>query len=206
MLLAHKSYKLLVTGRSGSGKTTYWQAFLLRAKYDRRFVFDHQGELGIRLKTRPALHLEEIAAATARGFVLWDPVAMFPGRTEEAFAFWCEYSFAASQRLPGVKLFACDELQALVGTSQAPPALALVLETGRRYGLDCALISQQPNLIHNRIRNQLTEVVTFAQADRRSVDWLEEAGFDGEAVRRLRPGAWIARDLTTGAERAGRVF
>jgi hypothetical protein len=81
-----------------------------------------------------------------------------------------------------------------------------VLETGRRYGLDAAMISQQPNLIHNRIRNQLTEVVTFQQMDPTAVDWLETVGFDPEAVRALRPGQFLVRNLNSGAQTNGKVF
>lgn len=39
-------------------------------------------------------------------------------------------------------------------TNRITPQLVIVLETGRHYGLDLAGITQQPNLIHNRIRNQ----------------------------------------------------
>jgi hypothetical protein len=81
-----------------------------------------------------------------------------------------------------------------------------VLETGRRYGLDAAMISQQPNLIHNRARNQLTEVVTFAQTDANALQYLEQAGFDAETVRKLPLGAWLARNLNSGAQDRGAVF
>ncbi len=68
------------------------------------------------------------------------------------------------------------------------------------------MISQAPNLIHNRVRNQLTEVVTFRQGDARAVEWLTDAGFGEELVRELRPGKFIARNLTTGGQTAGAVF
>ncbi len=131
---------------------------------------------------------------------------MYPGRTAEAFDFFCRWAFESSGRLPGRKLFACDELQVLVNTAALPAALALVLETGRRVGLDVALIAQQPNLVHNRIRNQMTAVVTFQQVDPRAVDWCAEVGFDPAAVRALRPGHYLARNLKTGGQSAGRVF
>lgn len=86
------------------------------------------------------------------------------------------------------------------------PELACVLETGRRYGLDWAGIAQQPNLIHNRIRNQATEVVAFQQMDPRAVDWCAAVGFDGDAIRALAPGQYLAKNLKTGGLVAGRVF
>ena len=84
--------------------------------------------------------------------------------------------------------------------------LSLVLETGRRYGLDFAGITQQPNLVHNRIRNQATEVIAFQQMDARSVEWCESVGFDGDAIRALPPGRYLARNLKSGGTAAGRVF
>jgi hypothetical protein len=114
--------------------------------------------------------------------------------------------FKASTRLSGRKLFACDELQVLVGTAAISAELALVLETGRRGQLDALMISQQPNFIHNRIRNQITEVVTFRQMDQNAVGWLEQEGFRADQVRGRRPGAFIARNLQTGGQSTGSVF
>lgn len=206
MDLSHKPAKLLVTGASGSGKTTYWTRFLLGVPARYKFVYDHQGELAYRLKFTPATDLDSLADGTLRGWGVFDPARMFPGRTPEGFAFFCDYAFNASTRLAGRKLFACDELQALTDTNTFSAELALVLETGRRYQLDAAMISQAPNLLHNRIRNQLTEVVTFRHGDERALDWLVAAGFGADAVRALPPGQYLARNLATGGEARGRVF
>jgi hypothetical protein len=68
------------------------------------------------------------------------------------------------------------------------------------------MIAQQPNLVHNRLRNQATEVVAFQQMDPRAVDWCAEVGFEAEAIRALPPGAYLARNLKSGGTAAGRVF
>ena len=68
------------------------------------------------------------------------------------------------------------------------------------------MISQQPNLIHNRIRNQLTEAVSFRQLDQSAMEWLEGVGFDPEALRGLPDGAYLARNLKSGAVASGRLF
>jgi len=75
-----------------------------------------------------------------------------------------------------------------------------------QQGLDFAGIAQQPNLIHNRVRNQATEVVAFQQMDPRAVDWCAAVGFDPEAIRALRPGEYLARNLKSGGTARGRVF
>lgn len=206
MQLGHVPTKVLIVGCSGSGKTLYWTRYLLGSRVRCRFIYDHQGELAARLRIEPARYPDQLAAAAARGWCVFDPAALFPGDTPGGFRFFCEFAYAASGRLPGRKIFACDELQVLVGTNQVPPELALVLETGRRVGLDFAGIAQQPNLIHNRVRNQATEVVAFRQVDPRAVDWCAAVGFDPEAIRALRPGEYLARNLQSGGTARGRVF
>lgn len=207
MQLAHRPSKVLVTGRSGTGKSTFWSAHLVKTPAHLKFVFDHEGEFSHRAGVRPATTTQELAAATWSGpWVIYDPYRMFPGELDQAFAFFSAFAFETSTRMPGRKLFACDELQKMVGTSEVPAEFRTVLETGRRYGLDAVMISQAPNLIHNRVRNQLTEIVTFAHLDPRAVEWLECAGFDSDRVRALRPGQYMARDLVSGTWREGRVF
>ena len=195
-----------MTGRSGTGKTTYWIRYLLGTKAACKFVFDHEGELAFKLRAKPARSSEELAEAVDTGWCIFDPAVLFPGRTQEGFDFFCDFCFQAATRRPGRKIFACDELQKLVVTTGISLELSTILETGRRYGLDAAMISQQPNLLHNRIRNQLTEVVTFSQIDPCAVDWLQSAGFNPDAVRVLRPGEFIARNLNSAQESTGRVF
>ena len=206
MQLDHRPYKLLVTGASGTGKTTYWTRYLLGTVAQLKFVFDHEGEFAFRNKIRAATTPEELGIGAHQGWCVFDPGRMFPGDLPSAFNFFCEWAFQVSSRTNGRKLFACDELQTQVGTNQISRELALVLETGRRYGLDAAMISQQPNLIHNRIRNQLTEAVSFRQLDQSAMEWLEGVGFDPEALRGLPDGAYLDRNLKSGAVASGRLF
>ncbi len=206
MQLEHKPSKVLIVGCSGSGKTQYWTRYLLGSRARLKFVFDHEGEFAGRLKFRPATTLEQLATAAGRGWCVFDPARLYPGATPEAFAFFLDFAFTLSTQTGGRKLFACDELQAVTDTHTVSPELACVLETGRRYGLDFAAIAQQPNLVHNRVRNQATEVVTFQQMDPRAVDWCAAVGFDPAAVRGLAPGQYLARNLKTGGPAAGRVF
>lgn len=205
MQIHHKAFKLLITGKSGTGKTTYFTKFIFASKYERIFIFDHQGELSLVMGETPLFTVEELVSAVERKsrFILFDPSRLFPGETHQAFNFFCEWCYEVSNALPGEKIFACDELQKMVGTSDMPWELALLLETGRRAGLDAVFISQQPNIIHNRIRNQLCEIVTFQHIDANAIKWLEEAGMNGEEIRNLPMHHWKCRNLETGAESVG---
>jgi DNA helicase HerA-like ATPase len=206
VLLAHKPNKLLVTGASGTGKTTYWLRYVLGAEARWKFVFDHEGEFTLRSRARPALSAPDLADSVRTGWTVFDPAVMFPGRMPEAWLFFCDWVFAASARLPGKKLIACDELQSYSDNQRAPIEMNTVLETGRRYGLDAAFVSQAPNLLHNRVGNQLTEIVTFRHVHPRPIEWLTGVGFHPDQVLALPPGSFIARNLNSGAESRGRVF
>lgn len=206
MNVSHKPDKLLITGTSGTGKTTLYLDILRSHPARYKFIFDHEGELCFRLKCAPACIPEQMVDQTAVGVCVFDPCLLFPGSLPRGFDFFCDYSFTVSTRLAGQKLFCCDELQKLVGTDNCPRELATILETGRRYEIDLCCISQSPNLIHTRLRNQLTRIVTFRQVDDRAVQFLEAAGFDPEAVRALAPGAYLSRDLNSGQTGSGRAW
>ncbi len=205
----HPSKKVLITGVSGTGKTTLFEKLLRKEKARWKFIFDHQGEFSVRFGGgRPAAAtVGDLIQDTARGgYVIFDPVEFcneigvdgerrgLPG----AFAFFCDYVFAICETHKGRKIIACDELQKLVDTSKTPPELMTVLDTGRRYQLDFYGISQAPNLIHNAIRNQLTEIFTFRQCDKNAVVFLEDNGFNPDSVRNLQGHEYLWRSLKTG--------
>lgn len=207
MVLSHRPTKLLITGKSGSGKSTYFTRFVLGWPAAWRFIYDHEGEFAQRTGL-PAAHSprEMLEHLQRRRWVIYDPARDFPGDVIRGFDFFCEWCFTVSQRLPGKKLVGCDELQKLTGTNQVSWELACIVETGRRYEIDTAFISQQPNLIHNRLRNALTEVATFCQVDANALQFLVGVGFDEAEIRGLRPGEYSVRNLNTGAGERGRVF
>jgi DNA helicase HerA-like ATPase len=205
--LFHRSNKVLITGGSGTGKTTYWTRLILGYRAATKFVFDSEGELAYRLDATPATSPAEIGAAIPSGWVIFDPEPMFGSDLERGFAFFSAFAFEASARLPGTKLFACDELQACVASVQTlSPELRDIMQRGRRRGLDFVGVTHQPNELNNRVRAQLTEVVSFCQVEGRALAWLTAAGFSDSDLRGLRPGEYVARNLRGRGAVRGQVF
>lgn len=208
MNYSHRPSKVVIVGASGCGKTTLWLRMISDSKADFKFVFDSEGEFADRAKVQPAYLLTELTEQTTAGLAVYDPVRVWPGRSQDAFDFFCDYVLSVSATIRGKKLFCCDELQRFVGSGkeEISPELSALLETGRRYELDFLGIAQSANLINTRLRNQLTRIISFRQSDERAVRFLEQNGFDAEAVRGLKPGQYIDRDLQTGQTKTGRVF
>jgi Cdc6-like AAA superfamily ATPase len=193
----HRPEKMLITGASGTGKTTLFLSHAVTSKARFKFVFDHDGQFANRVGWQPARTVQEIGSATQRGICVFDPSQMFPGNLPGAFAFFCDWVWTVSQRFKGRKLLYADEFQkyTFTGPQGLPPEFTTLLETGRHYECDVCLISQSPNLTHTRVRNQLTRVVSFRQVDERAVNFLESLGFDADRLRNLKRFHFIGLDL-----------
>lgn len=206
MNLAHHPTKLLITGKSGCGKSTYFTKFIEGSDHVQKFIFDHEGEFAYRLGITPFFNFDELQKGIKNPYVIFDPSVEYPGAIGEAFLFFCEWVFEIAKNSSGTKLFCCDELQRLVGTTTVPHEFSLLIETGRRYEVDTVFVSQQPNIIHNRIRNQITEVVAFQTLDQAATKFLAGLGFSEDELNSLDRGAYISLSLDTGKFVTGKIF
>lgn len=206
MLLNHQATKVVITGKSGSGKTTYFER-LVRHGFNNPwrtiFIYDWQGEMSQRIGLPPVDRSEHLADALKTGFVCYDPGEEWPGEPETGFDFFCAWVFETRQAIvndevrrglaPSSCLFACDELQQLVGNNM-PWEFKCIIQTGRRWGIDSAIVSQQLNEIPNTLRNQCTEVVTFQHSDPYVLGVMDTWGFDPDQVNGLAIGEYLWRD------------
>ena len=198
-VFSHPSCKVILSGASGTGKTTKFEKLIRKSKARWKFVFDHQGEFSPRFGQSACYDAEQLCQASARGgWIIFDPVQMYPGDLETGFLFFCDFVFEISKTLKGHKLFCCDELQMLVTPSTAPVELKTILQTGRRYQLDFYAITNALNAIHNSIRNQTTEIYSFLQSDKNAIAYLTENGFDETQIRNLGQFEDLWRNLRTG--------
>jgi len=122
---------------------------------------------------------------------------MFPGDFDEAFAFFSRWVLEVSRVIRGPKVFAVDEVWRYApNTRLLPGAFQEILDLGRREEIDLLFVAQRANKVHDAIRAQLTEVITFQHTDRLPLDWLSE-DFDPEQIRALKyPGGYLRRTLS----------
>lgn len=198
----HRADRKLITGKAGSGKTTYFLRYLVRHRADWKLCFDPEREIARKLRWPVCTDVPSLnAAVVGRSPVCFDSTPLFPGDREGGFAFFCRWAFAVCKELNGIKLIAVDELQSVQrpGPGGIPTALAEMMDEGRRHEIDCLFIAQGVHRVHEKIRTQLTEIITFCHTDRLPLAWLAQDGFVPEEVAALRyPGGFIRRNLHTG--------
>jgi hypothetical protein len=199
-----KAWHALITGQSGSGKTTFACDWLRRKPADFRFVFDHQSKLARMLGKEPCYDLALFPAMALSGWVVFDPVKQFPGEFEEAFDAFCLSAFYASQKLPGYKLWFCDELGDFCTKTSSPKPVRMIITSGRNWGLHAMAVSRDISEIPKALRAQFTELVTFFQDDPGVIETLEERGFKGDEVRSLKPFEFLCRMPQQGLQYRGK--
>lgn len=200
MFLHHRPIKTVITGKSGSGKTSYFQRLIengFQSYWKTVFLYDWQGEMSERLNISPCFSIEQLPEALKTGFVCYDPSQDFEDDYENGLDFFAKWSFEickASDEYPLYpRLFCCDEIQLLL-PNQISPEIQAILQTGRRRGMDMAVVSQQLNELHNRLRSQSTERVTFQHEDLRVLDVMESWGFNPSEVSSLNVGEYLYRN------------
>jgi hypothetical protein len=219
MLLNHRPNKIIITGKSGCGKSTYWNRYILNSfggRYGQIFIFDHQGEFSFRNGIQPCYNSDDLERAYPSGLICFDPAEMYPGETPEAFDWFCSFTFelrkwiVSNSQQPeqeSIALFACDELQQISDVYSIPQPFASIIETGRRYGIDTLLIAQQINLVNNRLRNQATECVTFCHLDPLVLGAMQDWQFDPNEVASLDyPGEYLICNYQNGEKQRGHLF
>ncbi len=211
MQIHHKPTKILIVGKSGSGKSTYQIRYVQNADYAQIFLFDHKNEFEQRLGIVPAYSIDECTEQIKQGqkYISYCYAEDYPGDSENAFQFYCEwvYEICKVLREDGkARLFATDEVNRFTGTADMGWSFRQLIEDGRLQGLDFIGTSHAANQIHNRLRLQLSEIVALRTLDPRPLAFLEENGFDPEAVKSLPVGSYIIKDLDRDEFRTGKLF
>lgn len=211
MQVHHKPTKILILGMSGQGKTTYMIRFVEHAPYKRIFVFDHKLEFLERCGYEPCYDMASCAESLKRGdrIISYHSSEEFPGMAEEAFQEYAQWVYEVCKIIndeKGNALFVCDEVNRFTDTGDLGDGFKVLIEDGRLQGLDFIGTSHAANQISNRLRLQLSEIVTFQTHDKRPLNFLDESGFDCDAVEALTLGEYICKDMETNSFYTGRLF
>lgn len=204
--LEHSPFKLLITGQSGSGKSTYLSRYLAGCSYEKIFVYDHQSEFGGRLGIEPVYSADLLADKflSNERYVIYDPAEEYPDGSVDGFNMFADMVYKVSAHMPQLKLFVCDELHYFVTCYDANYYFNCISATGRRRRLDWACISQRPNELHNGIRNQVTEIVTFKHMTKRAIEFMEP-WIPVHEVQMLEPLEFISINTLTGKRMDGKI-
>ena len=197
----------LVTGRSGTGKTTFCLRYLVNASQLRgRWIWDADGQISARLGLPAASTADELEASLEDGWSIYDPNSMWPGRHGEGFAWFSAWAYAAAARTAGPSVLLVDEVWRYCTPHAIPQPLAECIQTGRVRGLSCMFATQRPNKLNGAVVNEVTECVAFRLQDRMGLAIVEECGLPASEVSALVPGSWLAVSCETGARSSGRLW
>lgn len=204
--IKRKASHVLVCGKSGTGKTSYAERYIIGSHHDRIFIFDHQSEFQERLALFPVFTFEDMQERLRTERILcFDYTKHYFGHLEETYEAFCDWCFYTSkdylQPLGKESLMMTDEIQKTMTTASLPQPLKNILQTGRRFNLDTLSTSQQPNELHNSLRNQVTEFVCYRLQDQRALKWVCEAGIDIDVVSKLPDLSYLWKNMQTGEER-----
>ena len=193
-------------GMTGSGKTTFGIRYLLNVNPVCRFIFDDTGQMAARLRVPHAATANELEAALATRWVIYNPHRMFPGDVRRAFLYFSDWAFKASCRCRGHKIFFADEIWRFQDRDQIPKELAMIAQMGRVEGIELFTLTQRPQKVNDSILGSATELVCFRLTESVQLRKVADLGADGGAVSRLPLGQFISYNLIAGSSVTGQVF
>lgn len=196
----------VIGGVGQSGKTTFGNRFLVNGAFQFRFVFDPENEAAQRFGLAPTRTAYDLHAHLVRGWVLFDPEALFGSDYERAFDFFCEWVYAKSAQLSGAKAFMVDEVWKLCPNRTIPFDLSNIVRTGRKRGMASVFLTQTPNELPGVILNEVTEFVTFRLQSEAALNLVEKRGFQREEVAALPNLRFVSRSDLGGEARGELQF
>ncbi len=211
-----------IVGRSDFGKTTFAFRYIYNFPAACRFLFDDQGRDASRLEgwnigIRPCFTANELDAALATRWVVFNPTRMFPNDPlfKKAFNWFCGWVYDRSTTGPGKKFFLVNEIWRYQDRGEIPPNLAKIVQAGREEDIELVFCTQTPQDVNAAIMGQCTELVTFRVGETDDAEYLhldpalrkvQALGIDAASVLALPKGSFIALDKLGRSKLAGKVF
>jgi len=191
------------------GKTTYLIRYVKNSSYRQYFIFDHKHEFQAREGILPFTDSQEMLEAFIRGekYISYSPIDEYPGDEQAAFEWFCRWVYNIVRQVDtGEYLFVCDEVNTFTDAYNAGQSFNQIIKDGRLWGIDFAGTAHAGNQINNRLRMQLSEVVTFHIEDETAVKFLVSLKFNEDEIYALRKGEFILKDCNQGIFERGHLF
>lgn len=204
---------IVVAGISSYGKTTFALRALLNLELSARFLFDPDpgefnpaiGEFADRLKLPPAQSPYDLSLNLCRGWVAFDPHALFPGDLENGFNFFCDWAWEKSLDLPGEKIIVAHDAYRYCTPQMMPAPLKTIVQSGSKRRLYLMVDTQEPQRLNSTIKSGMSEVICFRLQGEGPLCFAEEFGFNRDEVANLDRLQFVARNLDSGGELRGRI-
>src|SRR5689334_7308231 len=102
----HRANRLIITGRSGTGKTDFFIRYVQAVEHDYQniFVFDHEAEFAHRTGNPLTTNLDQLQEYKG-GIQCYDYAEMYPGDIQTGLEFYADYAFQIGQNSEGKSLF-----------------------------------------------------------------------------------------------------
>lgn len=111
-----------------------------------------------------------------------------------------------SEFLPGRKIVLVDEVWKYCSPTSIPKELAMLVQEGRKIGLETVFLTQRPNRLNESILGEVTECVTFPMTGERGLlKVVASCQVPEEEVATLTPGEFLSV-TDRGGRLRGRVF
>lgn len=200
---AHVATHKLYCGMTGMGKSTLVRAVVAKDKAPWKFAFETYKKEFPRFCGWPLANDEPgLVAGIQTGRVAFNSAPLFPGNRVAGFNFWIRWVYNVGRVLPGRKLVIIEEIEKTTAHRNSTPAPAFMemLDEGRAAQFDVISIAQRLSTVNELVRTTITEITAFQFVDPGQVSWLEEEGFNGDAIKRLGRGNYIHRHRERGTE------
>lgn len=201
---SHVASHKLYCGMTGMGKSTLVRSVVASDPAPWKFSFETYKREFPRFCGWPlAIDRPTLERGTLTGRCAFYSAPLFPGDRVEGFNFWIRWVYNVGQTLKGRKLVIIEEIEKTTWHRNSTPAPAFMemLDEGRAAQFDVISIAQRLSTVNELVRTTVTEITAFHFSDHGQVKWLEEEGFDGQAIKALRRGQFIHRDRERGIQR-----
>lgn len=190
---------VLITGKTGSGKSTLFRKMLSDTK--RLIIFDTISEYQELAPPFPAariksLHLlyECLAKNHQKNFrIVFDPedpeqvITLNNGNQITIFEEACKLIYT---HLDDV-IVGIEEISNFMTGTKVPEYLRKIVRFGRHSSISIYATTQRPADVHPLIRAQMTKLISFKQHEPRDIDWLKQViGESALELKDLKQFTW----------------